>query len=100
MVVSNVSKFEEVDEETYALLVRAQYVYNFRVVELLPTEEMFSTIATFKAFLLEEEKKRKQEEDKREVARKAAAIKRKLKKETEEKRILADLVKKHGVPNI
>lgn len=101
LVVERVTEFQEVDDETYGILVNAQHANNFRIIEYPanPEEFILKTVTDYKNKILREEKKRQQEIEDANKAKLARALKRKAANEKKEKELLAELVRKHGVPD-
>jgi Lon protease-like protein len=99
VLIDKITDFTVVDDETYGILVKASYRKGFKVIEQPEDQEAFieATVADY----LESIKAEKLKEEKLNEAEKKRqrALKRQAKTEADQKKMLEDLIKIHGVPD-
>jgi hypothetical protein len=106
-VIDRITEFVEVDDKTFEILNRHSSTEGYRVVETpISTPDFIKGILEkHKIYEAEEAKQRKLEEARRSKQRAAQEEKKRLQSEKNriaseknEKKLLEDLLKKHGVP--
>lgn len=99
-LISKITDFEEVDSETYQLLIRYQSEYRYQILEQPIDQRKFiiDTVSNIKDRIkkLEEEKSQKKAQE--EAKKEERALRKKAKDEAAEKKLLTKLIQKHGVP--
>lgn len=100
VLIDKITDFTEVDDATYAILINAQYHNGFRVLAQPVDQERFiqETVADYLEMIKEQERKDAERKAAEAEKKRQRDLKKKAKTEEEQKKLLEDLIKIHGVP--
>lgn len=101
VVIEKITDFEEVDDETYKILVSGQIEFDYKIIELEVNQSQFiiDTVAKIADRIKKNEESKARKKAEEAAKRQERLLKKKAKDEAAEKELLSTLIKKHGVPS-
>lgn len=101
-IVHSITDWAEVTDDEFFALKNASYRKGYTVIEQQIDQDGFikRTVAEYLAECAKEAAKEAERKEKEAAKRRERELKRKAKDEASEKALLADLLKKHGTPEI